>query len=203
MSVAHNKYLFKTFLGWLVWGLYWLWEFVWLSAGFGWDNWCDLALFQESHPPWGQTLSNDQKTLPPLPPASFQQNSKAHSGFRASLEWGLVENEPLFTCLILLPACPNKDSLLNFLHTNLQMRVCSAKLGLWLYCLQRYVKPRCVSQQPIAELLGKWADKHNEEKWQENAGSWEASSSADKRGVDRKTRLPFTARFQGLRETKE
>lgn len=32
----------------------------------------------------------------------------------------------------------------------------------------------------------------------------EASSSADKRGgVDRKTRLLFTARFQGLRETKE
>lgn len=41
------------------------------------------------HPPWGQTLSNDRKSLPPLPPASFQQNSKAHSGFRASLDWGL------------------------------------------------------------------------------------------------------------------
>ena len=61
-------------------------------------------------PPWGQTLSNDQQSLSPLPPTFFQQNSKEHPSFRAPLEWGLCwEWTTIYLCLILVPACPNKD----------------------------------------------------------------------------------------------
>ena len=144
------------------------------------------------HPPWGQPQSNDQKmqtykALVPLPP--FSETLKSTPSIRASVEWAeaFVENGPHFNCVwsCFLQA-PTRASLVNFLHTSLQTRVRSGKLDLWLYCLQRHIKPRCVSQWPTDEFLRKWLENHNEEKWQVRAGSWEASSSPDNRGLDGK-----------------
>ena len=82
-----------------------------------------------------------------------------------------MENGPPFTCLILLPTCPNKD-----FSTQLLAHKSPNESMLWknwsvIVLSPEICKAKYVSQQPIAELLRKWADNHNEEKWQESAGS--------------------------------
>lgn len=98
-------------------------------------------------PPWGQTLSNDWQSSPHSPPVSFSKTLKSTPASELLWNEAFVENGPPLTSVSSYsPHVPTRTSLRNFLHRNLQMRVCSGKLGLWLCCLQRHVKPRYVSQ---------------------------------------------------------
>lgn len=125
----------------------------------------EFVIWREPPPPdHPSSLGTDSVQWPkkssPTAPASFQQNSKAHSGFRASLDWGLCGE---WTTIYLSHPnfMPQQGLSSQLLAHKSPLRVCSANLV--CDCIvSEYVKPRCVSQQPIAELLRKWADKHNE-----------------------------------------